>query len=138
VEGIAGSQLDRAEKPHPETAADHWILSILQQSTEKIGTDLEAYRFSEAYDTLYHTVWDDFADWYIEASKSHPNHAMLAHCLEVILTLAHPFAPFVTETIWQTMTQDDNLLMSAKLPKVAKCDQDKASDFEAVKELVIE
>ena len=61
------------------------------------------YRFSEAYDTLYHFVWDDLADWYIEASKAEPNKQLLAYLLETVLILAHPFAPFVTETIWQTL-----------------------------------
>lgn len=137
VEGVIGSNFDRTEKPRPETAADHWILFKLQQSANKIASDLEGYRFSEAYETLYHTVWDDFADWYIEASKSHPNHAMLAHCLEVILKIAHPFAPFVTETIWQTLNHDnDGLLISSDWPKVETGEHDKAAEFEAVRELV--
>ena len=60
--------------------------------------------FAEAYDTLYHFVWDDFADWYIEASKVLPNSGLLAKCLAQIVKLAHPFAPFVTETLWQALT----------------------------------
>ena len=47
----------------PTSSADHWILHKLQQSTEVISAHLDNYRFSEAYETLYHTVWDDFADW---------------------------------------------------------------------------
>src|SRR5690606_16542713 len=73
---------------------------------------------SEAYDSLYHFVWDDFADWYIEASKIHLNKQVLAHGLETILKLAHPFAPFVTETIWQTLnTGRDSLLITSGWPE---------------------
>ncbi len=139
VEGIIGDNFDRRHKPTPETAADHWMLSKLQHSTEKIAADLENYRFSEAYDTLYHTVWDDFADWYIEASKSHPNHAVLAHGLETLLKLAHPFAPFVTETIWQTLKwEKDSLLISSTWPVVKAGGSAQSSTFEAVRSLVSE
>ncbi|HSX36564.1 MAG TPA: valine--tRNA ligase, partial [Patescibacteria group bacterium] len=93
----------KREEPKPASAADHWVLSKLQQSTEVVGKHLDNYGFSEAYDELYHFVWDDVADWYIEASKGSPNKPLLAYVLEAVLTLAHPFAPFVTETIWQTL-----------------------------------
>lgn len=139
IEGIIGDNFDRRHKPTPETPADHWILSKLQQASEKIGQDLENYRFSEAYDTLYHTVWDDFADWYIEASKSNPNHAVLAHSLEIILTLAHPFAPFVTETIWQTLKwEKDSLLISSSWPVVRAGEAAESSAFEAIRGIVSE
>src|SRR6266852_3059946 len=98
-------------EPEPQTTADHWVLTKLQQTTGVISADLDSYRFSEAYDTLYHFVWDDFADWYVEASKAEPNVPLLAYGLEVILILAHPFAPFVTETIWQTLgLEGDSIL----------------------------
>ncbi len=139
VEGIIGDSFDRRHKPVPETVADHWVLTKLQQSIEKISADLENYRFSEAYDTLYHTVWDDFADWYIEASKSHPNHAVLAYSLETILKLAHPFAPFVTETIWQTLKwEKDTLLISSTWPTLKPGDATQTAAFETVRAIVSE
>ncbi len=126
IEDTIGDEFNNRHKPELISIADHWMLSKLQQSTEKISADLDNYRFSEAYDTLYHTVWDDFADWYLEASKATPNHAMLAYCLEALLKLAHPFAPFVTETIWQTLhgsqtsgSDDDfSLRSSQEVPSV--------------------
>lgn len=139
VEGIIGDNFDRRHKPVPETIADHWMLSKLQQATDKISLDLDNYRFSEAYDTLYHTVWDDFADWYIEASKSHPNHAVLAYGLETILKLAHPFAPFVTETIWQTLKwEKDSLLISSSWPTVVAGAEAESASFEALRGIVSE
>lgn len=139
IEGVVGEKFTYGEKPQPETVADHWILSKLQQSTDKIASDLDNYRFSEAYETLYHTVWDDFANWYIESSKTHPNKALLAHCLEAILKLAHPFAPFVTESIWQTLKwQDDSLLINSDWPKLAAHNKAEGATFEAIMGIVSE
>lgn len=126
-------------KPHPETTADHWLMHKLQQTTETVAEHLDNYRFSEAYDVLYHFVWDEFADWYIEASKAEPNLPLLAYALETILTFAHPFAPFVTETIWQTLAwENDSYLASASWPKVPAANEKSASEFEQLKTIVSE
>src|SRR6185437_1009272 len=93
----------------------------------------------EAYEVLYHFVWDDFADWYIEASKAKANPALLAYCLESILRVAHPFAPFVTETIWQTLAwQPDTILATKRWPKIVKHDKKPAQEFEEIKTIVAE
>ena len=125
--------------PKSETVADDWMLSKLQHITDRIGQDLDNYRFSEAYDSLYHFVWDDFADWYIEASKIYLNKGVLAHGLETILKLAHPFAPFVTETIWQTFDkQKDSLLITSSWPKTSGGSTKGAETFEDIKTMVSE
>lgn len=123
----------------PKSDADHWLLSKLQQSTDDIARALDEYRFAEAYETLYHFVWDDFADWYIEASKAEENVNLLAYALESILKIAHPFAPFVTETIWQTLVwQPDTLVATSSWPVVAPFDEQRAAAFEGVKAVVTE
>ncbi|MGH7196955.1 MAG: valine--tRNA ligase [Candidatus Saccharimonadales bacterium] len=127
---------DRA--PKPETPADHWILQRLDAASVKIAKLIESYRFAEAYELMYHTVWDDFADWYIEASKINPNPSVMAYGLETILTIAHPFAPFVTETIWQTLEWEKNLLITGTWPKGPKYDARAAKQFEQIKEIVTE
>jgi valyl-tRNA synthetase len=128
------------EKIEPRTGADHWILNQLRQTADGIAADLESYRFAEAYDRLYHFVWDDFADWYLEASKVQENIPLLAQTLQHVLTIAHPFAPFVTETIWQTLSWSDNdsLAATSKWPKVPASDKKKAQTFEGVKMLITE
>jgi valyl-tRNA synthetase len=144
VEDVIGDKHKARKSPELISIADHWMLLKLQQTTDKISSDLDNYRFSEAYDTLYHTVWDDFADWYIEAGKGSPNHGMLAYCLETLLKLAHPFAPFVTETIWQTLKWEsvkagDSLLISANWPKIKlRANSAMATDFETTKTIVME
>lgn len=122
-----------------QSDADHWMMSKLQQSIESMSVALDEYRFAEAYETLYHFVWDDVADWYIEASKSDQNVQLLAHILQSILALAHPFAPFVTETIWQTLPwQKDDLLIASSWPAPQPYEKAKAKAFEAVAELITE
>ncbi len=135
---VGTSKIGQTE-PSPKTSADHWILTKLQHLTEAVGDDLDNYRFAEAYDTLYKTVWNDLADWYIEASKSEPNLGVLAYALEVILKVAQPFAPFVSEAIWQTLPwQNDSLLITQKWPKAHGGDEQIAKKFEQIKELVSE
>lgn len=126
---------DSAESPK-RTIADEWILGQLNSGNKAISNHLENYRFSEGYDTLYHLIWDDVADWYIEASKASPNHEVLRQVLQTILKLAHPFAPFVTETIWQTLSDDDSLLITSAWPKPISYDAKRARQFEQIKTVV--
>lgn len=137
TENLTGENY-RPKSPKPETAADHWILSKLQHTADELVKELENYRFSEAYERVYHFVWDNLADWYIEASKAAPNVDLLAYVLESALTLAHPFAPFVTETIWQALNWREELLISYRWPKVPKFDKKAAVDFEEIKTVVTE
>jgi valyl-tRNA synthetase len=97
-----------------QTAADHWIMHRLKLSADEISRALENYRLSEAYEILYHFIWHDLADWYIEASKLQDNPGFLAYILEAALKLAHPFAPFVTETIWQTLAWEQGSFLAVQ------------------------
>jgi valyl-tRNA synthetase len=129
----------KAGTPQPQTDADHWLLHKLGHTAQEIGNHLNNYRFAEAYETLYHFVWDDLADWYIEASKATPNLSLLAFGLESILKLAHPFAPFVTETIWQTLAwAPDTVLATSTWPDIPRADNKQAKAFEEIKAIVIE
>ncbi len=126
-------------KPEPKTEADHWMLDRLGKTTRLVAGHLDGYRFGEAYDALYHFVWDDFADWYIEASKTAENASLVAFGLESILKIMHPFAPFVTETIWQTLAwAPDQLLAATNWPEIPKADTKKAKAFEQIKTIVAE
>ncbi len=140
IEDTIGDNFEQRHKPEAVTIADHWMLTKLQHATEKIGKDLDSYRLGEAYDTLYHALWDDFADWYLEANKITPNHSLLAYGLETLLKLAHPFAPFVTETIWQTLKwEGDSLLIKSHWPEASiHGDIKEAREFEKVQKIVTE
>lgn len=126
-------------EPEPDSPADLWLMSRLETTIQQITELLDKLRFSEAYEALYHFVWDDFADWYIEASKVSLNADLLAYGLGTILKLAHPFAPFVTETIWQTLKwEEDSILAVAKWPKASKTSADQSQVFEEIRDLVTE
>ncbi len=132
----------RTEEAHieasPETLADHWVLGQLDAARHNIDQMLAKYRFAEASEIVYHVIWDDVADWYIEASKLGTSDGMLRKVLELCLKLAHPFAPFVTETIWTTMHADDSMLISQQWPEKQRYDEIAAAEFDRLRELVVE
>ena len=128
-------------EPIPLTMADHWIIGRLNEARKTIDTQLSQYRFSEAGDTVYHMLWDDVADWYLEVSKVENNTDMLAWVLDTALKLVHPFAPFVSETIWQSLSWHDNIsdnLITAEWPKEFKYNEISAGEFDRFKNLVVE
>lgn len=129
----------RGGLPEPKTIADHWIISRLNEAISDVSDKIETYRFAEAQEAAYHAIWDDVADWYVEVSKMQMNPAVLAWVLDTSLKLMHPFAPFVTETIWQTLFwHHDSILITNKWPQPIKCDDIAAAEFTRLKELVSE
>lgn len=91
--------------------ADAWILSRLSSTIDRLTTSLAEYRYSEMADELYHFMWDDFCDWYLEVAKnriqageSTPK-AVLAYCLDRFLRMLHPVCPFITEAIWEKLNE---------------------------------
>lgn len=126
-------------KAEPVTLADHWIVRQLNTAAESISQQIESYRFAEASETVYHAIWDDVADWYIEASKKQDNPDMLAWVLDTSLRITHPFAPFVTETIWQSLGWwHEKLLISASWPTALDYSDITAAEFERLQKLVNE
>ena len=119
--------------------ADHWILGRLIQAKDQINTDLDNYHFSDAYNKLYHFLRDDLADWYIEVSKIETNKPLLAYILRSYLTIAHPFAPFVTEAIWQKLNiRGGSLLAGETYQKIIDHDEAKASQFNKLRQVISE
>lgn len=128
----------KPDKPQPQTMADHWIVRELAKAQKTIEKQIESYRFAEASETMYHSVWDDVADWYIEAIKSQDNNDMLVWVIDTCLKIAHPFAPFVTETIWQTLSWHKDLLIAAQWQPPIEFSKTIASEFSALKKLIVE
>ena len=140
VENAAGDHKP-VSTPVPQSIADHWIVNRLLGAREAIDQQLADYRYAEAGDTVYHAVWDDVADWYLEVAKSENNTDMLVWVLDTALKLAHPFAPFVTETIWQTLAWHEDptdMLISAEWPADIDFNDISAAEFERFKALVVE
>ncbi len=104
----------RTEMPVAERSfPDRWILSRLNRTVEVVTAELEAYRFDRASSALYQFIWHEYCDWYLELIKpalqdpAHPDgpgtRQTLVDTLETTMRLLHPFMPFITEEIWQTI-----------------------------------
>ncbi|MEW5855046.1 MAG: valine--tRNA ligase [Myxococcota bacterium] len=131
--------------------ADRWILSRLQQVAAEVNVALAEYRLDEATGGIYHFLWDEFCDWYIEMSKpalmeegqspaKRACEATLVHVLDTSLRLLHPFCPFVTEEIWQKLPlarRESPTVMKAAYPRgeTAWHDEQAESSVGAVMEL---
>jgi valyl-tRNA synthetase len=133
-----GENFTPTGEPVAASVADNWIIQRITEATEQIHRHMSDLRFAEATEVIYHTIWDDVADWYIEASKIQPNPDLLAWVLDSSLRLAHPFAPFLTETIWQTLPWTNSLLASEQYPAQIPYDEISAAQFERVQALVVE
>ena len=107
--------------PLPDTASlsaiDRWILSRLSETTTEYTQLLESYEFARACETVYHFAWDDLCDWYLELSKetfasgdSAPSQRVLGYVLDKLFRLLHPVMPFITETLWVTLTSGETLV----------------------------
>jgi valyl-tRNA synthetase len=99
--------------PPATLLANRWILDRLHDAAQKAHEFLDGYRLDEALQVLYHFFWNELCDWFLELTKpvlSGPDspgrretQAVLAHALDHAFRLLHPFAPFVTEELWQRL-----------------------------------
>lgn len=137
TENLVGDRTP-AVSPQLQSLADHWIARQLDEAAQSLDRQIATYHFAEAGETIYHTVWDDVADWYIEASKVEQNIDMNAYVLDTILRLTHPFAPFLTETIWQALPWHDTILASETMPDRLEYDDIAAAAFGRLRDLVSE
>lgn len=124
----------------PLSSADHWILQRLDTELHKLRQYIADYRLAEAVDLVYQMVWHDLADWYLEASKKQPNQQLLVYVLEAYLKVVHPFAPFVTETIWQSLDWRGGLIIGEQYPTPAEIGFDavRAEEFAEIMAIVEE
>ena len=111
------------------TLADRWILSRVNSTISAVRQGLDSYKFNEAASAVYQFLWHEFCDWYIELIKSvlyqdqDPAQKwvaqdVLARVLNISLRLLHPFMPFITEEIWQSLPGNQGSIMVAEFPKV--------------------
>ena len=96
------------------------------------------YRFAEAVEEVYSTIWDKYADWFLESQKIFKNVPLLKRTLEDLLIICHPFMPFVTETIWQSLSWTEGMLIDQKWPESLEFDAISAEEFERLKDCVLE
>ncbi|MFD3302324.1 valine--tRNA ligase [Aquipseudomonas alcaligenes] len=134
---------------------DRWIISALQRCEQDVTRHLDAFRFDMAAQALYEFIWDEYCAWYLELVKpvlwdenapierQRGTRRTLVRVLEVILRLAHPFMPFITEEIWQRIKaqagKDGATIMLQAWPVANESRIDAAAegDIEWVKQLML-
>ncbi|QIS18613.1 valine--tRNA ligase [Nocardia terpenica] len=96
------------------TDADRWILDRLEEVRAEVDSAFDRYEFGKACEVLYHFAWDELCDWYLELAKvqfaeseqrAASTRVVLGTVLDSVLRLLHPVIPFVTETLWQALTE---------------------------------
>ncbi len=105
---------------------DKWILSKYNDLVKDVTDSLEKFELGLAVQKLYDFIWDVFCDWYIEIAKIRLNgecatakatvKAVLVYVMSNTLKLLHPFMPFITEEIWQTLPHDGDSIMISEWP----------------------
>ncbi|WP_046774904.1 valine--tRNA ligase [Streptomyces yangpuensis] len=103
------------------SATDRWILSRLNKTVAQVDAYYEDFQFSKLSEALYHFAWDEVFDWYVELSKTtffaggeqaKVSSRVLGEVIDVMLRLLHPVVPFVTETLWTTLTGGESLVIA--------------------------
>ena len=125
--------------------ASRYILSRLNSVIKNVDYNMDKYEFAEAAKELYSFVWDDFASWYIEISKvdlhsddiqnKQMTKNVLVYVLTQIVKMLHPFAPFITEEIYQALPHDKESITIAKWPQVNK-DFDDQISVESITDMI--
>lgn len=136
------------------TLADRWIISALQRTEAEVSRHLDQFRFDLAAQSLYEFIWNQYCDWYLELSKPvlwdenapaerlRGTRRTLVRVLEAALRLAHPFMPFITEEIWQSIrglagkSGDTIMLQPYPVADEAKIDTQAEADIEWLKAFI--
>ncbi len=152
-EDLLAQQVSRNQSlPLEFSAADKWIIGVLQQAEAEMAQHFADYRFDMAARTVYELVWNSYCDWYVELAKVQINtgnpaqqratRRTLVRVLEAILRLAHPIIPFITEELWQNVaplagrTGDSIMLQPYPISQAEKIDKAAESWVEELKSII--
>ncbi len=132
------------EVPVATALPNRWILSRLAYAVDKSSRSIDEFRLDEGQIALYHFVWDELCDWFLESSKpvfqgndeeaQAETRAVLAHVVETTLRALHPYAPFVTEELWQRVPRPPGSAATISLARYPTAD-DARGDLEAEKRM---
>ena len=132
--------IDKVELPEKLELEDKWVLSKLNNLIAEVTENLEKYELGVAIQKIYDFIWDIYCDWYIEMTKArlfaddadrkHTATSVLVYVLDQVLRLLHPYMPFITEEIWQSLPHEGSALIVAQWPQCrddlsfrTECDQ---------------
>ncbi|MGL5317248.1 MAG: class I tRNA ligase family protein, partial [Bacteroidales bacterium] len=143
---VKGWQVDETiAQPEAAASAIKWFDALLSRTIDIVNDSFDKYRISEALMEIYKLFWDEFSSWYLEMVK--PGYQMpidratydaTLGFFDSLLRLLHPFMPFITEELWQAITErkPGQSLMVELLPAAKAYDTKIISDFEAIKEII--
>ncbi|MFI6847089.1 valine--tRNA ligase [Kitasatospora sp. NPDC050467] len=129
------------------SATDRWILSRLNKVVTEADAYYDDYQFAKLADTLYHFAWDEVFDWYVELSKTtffdggdqaKVSARVLGEVLDVTLRLLHPIVPFVTDTLWTTLTGRESVVIAEWPKDSGSRDEAAEQEIELVQQVVTE
>lgn len=145
MEGMKYEDIDLSGE---KSVADAWILTRLNETIEQVTKQADKYEFGEVGRSLYNFIWDDFCDWYIEMAKlplygedeeaKKMTRSVLAYVLDNTMRLLHPFMPFITEEIWQSLPHEGESITIAAWPTVNETltDSKKASSMKLLSDII--
>ncbi|MGW8204072.1 valine--tRNA ligase [Sphingomonas bisphenolicum] len=128
------------EAPAAALPVNRWIIAETVATVQAIDTALADLRFDAAANAIYHFVWDQFCDWYIELTKGamdDETRAVAGWAFDQILVMLHPFMPFITEELWHLTGNRANALIVAQWPQaLAAVDTDAQAEIDWLIRLV--
>ena len=131
-----------AEAP-AEALEDRWIRSRLSRAAAEVNRAFEQHRYHEAADTLWHSFWGEFCDWYLEMKKLRlasntgltPDWTQLLHVFSTYLRLLHPIMPFITEELWHRLGREDSIAL-APYAQAEQIDEAAEHDMAVLQEMI--
>ena len=136
---------DSIEQPESSAIAVKWMEEVLNKSISEIELNFDKFRISEALMTTYKLFWDEFSGWYLEIIKPEYQKPIdrvtfdaTISLFDKLVRLIHPFMPFITEEIWQLLSERQNgeSVMVTLIPKAKKYSKEMVNGFETVKETI--
>lgn len=131
---------ESAQVNESNSLPDKWIKAKLNETIAEVTRSLDEYHFNDASAAIYHFIWHEFCDWYLELSKPvfygkaspeqrQATQKTLHEVFRTTLQLLHPFMPFVTEELWQTLNgSDEDSIMVSKFPVIHTAWEDKVAE----------
>ncbi len=136
---------DKAEQPEAAKIAIQWYKAKFQKSLQEIDDNYKKYRMSDALMATYKLVWDDYCSWFLEMVKPVYGQPMdkitfdaVTEILEDNLKILHPFVPFVSEEIWQSMKErsENEALIISSWPEIENFDASLVEEFTVASEVI--
>ncbi|GHT70810.1 valine--tRNA ligase [Bacteroidia bacterium] len=142
---VKGWEVIDSEQPEAAGIACLWFESKLQQTMEEMNDLFEKYRLSEALMLVYKLFWDEFSSWYLEMIKpgyqqpiDRKTYNETLNFFDSLLRLLHPFMPFITEELWQALSdrKQGESIMITSMPEIHDYEKELLDGFDIAKEVV--